>query len=425
MFEHFKAISISHKDTPLAVRELLALDEIESRKLLKYLKDFTEISDVLVLSTCNRTEVYYTSQQNKSLDIIKLIGIGKAMEDVSRYHHYFRNIENQEEAIDHLFRVSVGLEAQVAGDLQITNQVKRAYQMSAEEGLAGPLLHRLMHTIFYTNKRVVQETPFRDGAASVSYAATELISELTTHIIDPKILIIGLGEIGADVCKNLSGYNFQNVYVANRTLQTAKSVATNCGFQTLPFENITDQLNDFDVILSSLSGDRFKINRAQISRFEIPGYKYFIDLGVPRSIEQEVEELSGVVLYNIDNIKSKTSQALSKRLKAIPRVEAIIEESIQEFSRWTKEKSISPTINKLKNALEKIRQEEVARYMKELDIEEKKRLEKITKGMMQKIIKLPVLQLKAACKRGQANSLIDVLNDLFNLEEEKDKITRD
>ena len=147
MFEHFKAISISHKDTPLAVRELMALDEAQSRKLLKYIKDFTDISDVLVLSTCNRTEVYYSNPEDKSLEIIKLIGIEKAIENVSRYHHYFRCIEKQEEAIEHLFRVSIGLEAQVVGDLQISNQVKRAYQLSSEEGLAGPMLHRLMHTV--------------------------------------------------------------------------------------------------------------------------------------------------------------------------------------------------------------------------------------------------------------------------------------
>ena len=145
-------------------------------------------------------------------------------------------------------------------------------------------------------------------------------------------------------------------------------------------------------------------------------YKYFIDLAVPRSVEPEVEQLPGVMLYNIDTIRSRANAALARRMEAVPTVEAIIDESVAEFNDWSKEMVVSPTINKLKNALEQIRQEEMARFTKQLSQEEAAKMDKITSSMMQKIIKLPVLQLKAACKRGEAETLIDVLNDLFNLE---------
>src|SRR5205085_7950712 len=123
--------------------------------------------EILVLSTCNRTEVYYSSDSDLHLDIIKLIGIQKGISNIFQYKEYFSVINDHMLAIQHLFNVSIGLESQVVGDIQIINQVKNAYQWSADAGVAGPFLHRLMHTIFFTNKKVVQETPFRDGAASV------------------------------------------------------------------------------------------------------------------------------------------------------------------------------------------------------------------------------------------------------------------
>ena len=123
------------------------------------------------------------------------------------------------------------------------------------------------------------------------------------------------------------------------------------------------------------------------------------------------------MVYNIDHIRNRADEALHRRLAAIPQVETIIKQALVEFNDWSKEMVVSPTINKLKNALEQIRREEMGRYMKTLTPEESEKIDKITRGMMQKIIKLPVLQLKAACKRGEAETLIDVLNDLFNLEQ--------
>ena len=139
-------------------------------------------------------------------------------------------------------------------------------------------------------------------------------------------------------------------------------------------------------------------------------------MAVPRSVAEDVENITGAIVYNIDNIQMRADEAMRKRLQAIPHVENLISEALQEFSSWTQEMEVSPTINKLKNALEQIRKEEIARFVKELTPMEEEIVDKISKNMMQKIIKLPVIQLKAACKRGEANTLIDVLNDLFDLE---------
>ncbi len=418
MHKHFKAVSLSYKSAPLNIRELVSFDEEACKRLLKYFKEFTPIVEALVLSTCNRTEVYYSSEKDLSEDIVKLIALERSIDDISTYKDFFVVINQHQDALQHLFDVSMGLEAQVIGDLQISNQVKKAYQWSADEDMAGPFLHRLMHTIFFTNKRVVQETSFRDGAASVSYAAVELIGELTAAVPVPKVLIVGLGEIGEDVCRNLEYLKNKEVFVANRTYEKAEAIATECGYKAIPFDTIYDVLREADVVISSVANKEPIIKKEHLQTGESLSFKYLLDLSVPRSIEKEVEEVHGTLLYNIDDIQSKTSEALEKRLAAIPQVKALIAASTVELLDWSKEMEVSPTINKLKNALEQIRQEEIARHLKGMSTDDSKLVEKVTKSMMQKIIKLPVLQLKAACKRGEAETLIDVLNDLFDLEKQ-------
>ncbi len=421
MYQNFKALSLSFKNAPIQIREQVSLSDEAVGRLLHYFKEFTSVSDVLVLSTCNRTEVYYLSEKELTEDIIKLIGIEKGISNFDHILPFFDIINDHQKAIHHLFHVAMGLEAQVVGDIQISSQVKRAYQSSADLQLAGPFLHRLMHTIFFTNKRVIQETTFRDGAASVSYAATELVKTLTAEIINPRILVVGVGEIGEDVCKNLIGNTKLSVKITNRTEDKAEKLAAECNFQTHPFTELWEAVNEADVIITSIGSETPIFTKNKVDELDILSFKYFIDLSVPRSVGIDVEENPAAIVYNVDSIKSKADAALEKRVKAIPQVENIITEAIAEFNDWSKEMIVSPTINSLKNALEQIRQEEMARFLKEINESENDLVDKVTKSMMQKIIKLPVLQLKAACKRGEAETLIDVLNDLFDLEKQSDK----
>lgn len=417
MFRNYKAIGISYKSCPIEIREILFLDEGQAKHLVRLIKETTNATDVLVLSTCNRTELYYASDEDISIELIKCLGVIKGLLNIGEYKNYFIFLNDNQEAVKHLFDVAMGLEAQVVGDIQISNQVKKAYQWSADEDVAGPFLHRLMHTIFFTNKRVIQETSFRDGAASVSYAATELVGELADNFTAPEILVLGLGEVGSDVCRNLKASAYTNIKITNRTIDGAEQLAEECGFEVIPFEDSAQAIKDADIVLSSIGRSTSLITYDFVQSMDIT-YKVFIDLAVPRSIEPSVDEIPGALVYNVDNIQNKASKALQKRIAAIPQVEQIINEAIAEFNDWSKEMIVSPTINKLKNALEDIRKQELARYLKNADDQEAKILNEVSKGMMQKIMKLPVLQLKAACKRGEAESLIEVLNDLFNLNQQ-------
>src|SRR5690554_1497956 len=418
MHNKFRALSLSYKVAPVEIREIISLDEKDVHSILLKLKEFFSVTDTLILSTCNRTEVYYSHELDLSTEIIKLIGLEKGLGDVVSYLDYFRIFNDDREAIQHLFKVAMGLEAQVVGDMQISNQVKRAYQSSADLGIAGPFLHRLMHTIFFTNKRVVQETSFRDGAASVSYAAVELIEELTSNTFQPRILLVGVGEIGEDVARNMVHIPNAQVSISNRTFQKAKELADEFNFKVVPFEDCYEAMEEADVVVSSVTMAEPFITKSLVKALDIKSYKLFVDLSVPRSIETSIEDVPGAILYNVDNIKSKATEALEKRLASVPQVEAIIEESIDEFYNWKKESMASPTINKLKNALELIRKEELERYLKNADAKEYAIIDKITKSMMQKILKVPVVQLRAACQRDQAEQMIDLISDLFDLEKD-------
>ncbi|MDX2190347.1 MAG: glutamyl-tRNA reductase [Bacteroidota bacterium] len=418
-----KVVSISYKKAPIEVRELFSYDENGCKRLLSILKERFDLTEALVISTCNRTEVYYNSPFDLNKQIIQFLSEETEFSQYNNVSEYFIAISNPTEAAKYLFEVSLGLHSQVLGDLQISGQAKDAYQWSADMDMAGPILHRLMHSVFFTNKRIVQETNFRDGAASVSYAAAELIDDITQGIKTQKILLLGTGEIGADVAKNLVEFGYTNISICNRTKSNAIELASNLkniDAQIFDFDKLKEAIYQSDIIISAIQVSSPLINNETLKQINILNHKYFIDLSVPRSIDEEIENIHGVLLYNIEELNKKASIAQSKRLESIPKVKLIIDEALSEFNNWSKEMEFSPLIHKIKGALENIRTEELDRFNKQLTENELKLVETITKNIIQKVIKLPVIQLKAACKRGDADNLAEVLSELFDLEKQKE-----
>jgi len=412
----FKSVSISHRTAPLTIREMVALNEDESKAFAIKCKDLFGLNELLIVSTCNRTELYYTAIENISEELVKALLIEKGIQINAEFLNYFKYLNETEDSLRHLFEVATGLQSKVVGDLQIPNQIKKAYQLAADLNLAGPYLHRLMHTIFYSNKRVAQETSFRDGAASVSYATVALAEELSQAIPQPKVLILGLGEIGLDVCKNMEEKDFAEFTIMNRTQENAEKIAQGMPFRVAPFADLWEEISKADIIISSVRTENPIITLEEIKKLQVLSFKYFIDLSVPRSIEDGIEKNPGILLYNIDSLKERADEALAARMASVPDVRVIIEESIVSFNDWSKEMEVSPTIHKLKSALENIRKEEINRHIKGLNKDEIEKLEKITANLVQKIMKQPILHLKAACKRGESEKMVDILNELFNLE---------
>ncbi len=414
----FRAVRLTHTYATVEIRELLYLSEGQCKNIMVKLKDLFGITEALIFSTCNRTEVFYVDERDLSEEIISLLCVAKGLLEVDTYKRYFEVLNEEEEVVRKLFEVSMGLESSVLGDLQISNQIKKAYIWANEQGMAQAYLHRLLHTIFHANKRVHQETPFRDGAASVSYASAELAYNLTQHLTFPKVLVLGIGEMGKDVAFSLDLDHFEQIDLCNRTISKAQALALDCDAGVIPIEKLGEVVSEYDVILSCVSVEEPILRRDMFASKVKPSI--VIDLCVPRSVGQEVDELSHVIVYGIDEIQEMTAQALERRKAAIPEVKAIIEEEARGFMKWRTQLSISPTIQRMKEALEDIRKEELARYLKKSNAEESQLVENVTRSIIQKIIKLPVLQLKEACRRGDQDNLIQALHDIFNLERQQE-----
>ncbi|WP_462247334.1 glutamyl-tRNA reductase [Ekhidna sp.] len=411
--EGFRALGLSYKTAPLEVREKVTFNDVEASQFMTKLKETLSIEEALLVSTCNRTEFYYNSNTDIDNEVLSVIASFKAIssEELMKYFNFYKD----EEAAKHLFNVSLGLESQVLGDIQISNQVKRAYQQSADLELAGPHLHRLMHTIFFANKRVVQETRLQDGTASVASVAVDLIKGFVGNIEDPRIALVGLGEIGQNVLENLDGIE-ASITLVNRTKSKAEKLADGKNIKVLELSDLNQALSENDVIISAVSTASPIISASNFGEGVL--HKLLIDLSVPRSMSDDLDTVPGISLYNVDQLSERTEKARKLREQAIPSAQEIVEEELLGFNSWKSEMGVSPTIQRLKSTLDQIRKEELARH-KKLSDKEMELLEVVTKSMIQKVIKLPVLQLKAACKRGEAETLVGVLNDLFNLESEE------
>jgi len=417
MNQRFKVVSLTHQQAPLAIRELLALDEAACRRLLLVLSRELGLADVLVLSTCNRTEVYYSAARDQRAAILGALARLQNLPDAAQIAPYFTSITSARAAVQHLFEVAMGLDAQVLGDQQVGHQVKQAYQWAADADAAGPFLHRLLHTVFFTHKRVRQETGFCDGAASVAYAALQLVEDLTAHLASPRVLLVGAGAFGADVARYFGASSrFAHVTVCNRTRAKAEALAAGCGLFVLDFADLARGIQDADVVVCSVAAPTPVITPALLAPAAVLSHKYFVDLSVPRNVDAAVEAVPGVLLYPLDAIQSKASAAAARRLAAVPQVRAIIAESLAGLQDWSAELAVSPTIQKLKNALEQLRQDEMKRFGKRMSPAEADLLDEITRSLMQKVLKQPVLQLKAACKRGESGQLAELLSELFDLE---------
>lgn len=420
MQRQFKAFSLSHRNAPLNVRELFALDKDDIHNLLHYFKEFTEVRELMIVSTCNRVEVYYSADQDFTWEIIKRLGVERNIADVIAFQDYFKFFNHPQQALKHLFYMAMGLESRVMGDLQIISQVKTAYQMSADAGTAGPFLHRAMHTIFSTHKRVTKETEFKHGGASVPYTTVKLIQELVLFFKNPRILLLGSGKMSSEICQSLSKNGFKDVWWSNRSYKKVQTLADQYGFQALTLKQGLREIGEFDIIVSALAVKQPLIGCSLIKK-RTDKNQYFIDLSVPRSIAPEVEKISGIQVYNIDSIQEQVSNLLKERRQWIPQVMSIIDESIYGLNKWSQEMALAPAIKKMKQALEQIRQQELKRYLKDVTSENREIVELVTKSMIHKIVKLPMLKLKTQCLRDQAEHLNEVLVQIFDLENQSKK----
>ncbi len=411
MDQNLRILALSHKTAPVEVREKYALGETEKEILFQGLKDIFGIREALFLSTCNRTELYYFHDQNLSAELINYLSTLSRVNSIF-YSNYF-DTHHGTAAIEHLFRVSMGLESKVLGDLEIYGQVKKAYQVSVDCGLADVMMHRLLHKVFYCHKSVNQNTNFKCGAASISYNAVSALLNHPKLDADSRVLVLGAGKMGTDICSHLSKKNCKNISITNRTNSKAYSLAEELEFGFVPFSRHAQELKNFDSVISSIESEEVLYG---IDDFENSRVSLLIDVSSPRSIDPNVGRF-GIDLLNVDDLGKVVDEVMEQRLAEVPQVEKVIEECVSEFKKWSEELGFTDQVKKFKTTLEEIRKQTLKASLKNATKQEHELVEQVTRQMIQKVIKLPVLQLKTACRRGESDVLSEALNELFNLEQ--------
>lgn len=393
-------------------RERVALSAEEQVLLYQQAIQLLPVEDFFVLSTCNRTELYFTPFEGAEEKVVALLRLVKNDNTLSA--DCFRVIKDTTQSCLRLFEVAVGLRSGILGDIQIIHQVKNAYQLACDMDTAGPFLHRLLHSAFFIHKKVASETSFKSGQVSIASVVTDKIRGQLPISKSDHILVLGTGSTGLKVIENIQASGYSNITIANRTLEKASAIALEKGVNVLPFDEALKKAHQYNVIISAVQVGEVLLTAEDLHQQE---KTYVFDLSVPRSVDLDAGKVSNVMLWNIDKLQEASSKTLEQRKAAVPDVREIIASHLDELAVWSRQLDMKPVIHQFKTLLNDIRRQEINRHMKKLAPEQVEVLEQITSNIADKILKYPVLHLKQGCLRDEYDtSSIQALRDLFDLE---------
>ena len=416
------AIGISHNTAPLEIRERMWLSDDEIRAALPRLKAEKHFDECVLVSTCNRTELYGLSAGAAPDDgtLTRLLIAAKGSPDGVGGNHF--TSAHAGRAVQHLFRVAAGIDSMVIGDIQILAQIKDAFVMARESGTVGPVLGRLMQATLHVGKRVRTETSICEGAVSVSYAAVELASKIYADLSRKSVLLVGAGETGELTLRHLQAKGIGRVAIANRTREKAEALAAAFGGSAVEYDRIAEALRTADIVITSVTAPAYvvgpdEVHRVMRQRSNNP--LFIIDIGVPRNVHPAAGKIDNVFLYDIDALSSVVDRNLEKRKGEIPKVTRIIREELAEFFRWQNSLEIGPTIQEFRQQVESIRAEEVRRNLNRFRAEDRELLELVTRRIVNKILHHPTTVLKQEAESGghgeEMVRRVGVLRELFGL----------
>ncbi|CAN2041561.1 Glutamyl-tRNA reductase [Candidatus Magnetomoraceae bacterium gMMP-15] len=413
-------IGLNHKTAPVEVRECLSFSEEDIDIALESLKT-KAISEVILISTCNRIEILLTTEnQNDAITQIKnfLCSFGNISLnefDSSLYIH------EEDDAVKHIFRVASSLDSMILGEPQILGQMKDAYKLATVKKTSGVILNRLLHRTFFVAKRVRSETGIGDHAVSISYAAIELGRKIFGSLEDKKVLLIGAGEMAELAIEHLIRHKSGLIFVANRTLERGIELADRFKGTAISFEEIENYLKEVDIIISSTGAPSFVLNREHVKK-AMKARKnsplFLIDIAVPRDIDPEINRLSNAYVYDIDDLKGVIDENIEERNQEAVKAERIIDEAVIRFREWRESLNIVPTIKDLKKKMEDIARGEIKKTINALshaNEEDYKALERMSHAMINKFLHDPILFLRGNGSHGEMNDYIDITRKLFNL----------
>ena len=409
-------VGLSHKSAPIAVRERVALSGEALKEALLQLKGMDGVEEAMVISTCNRVEVYVVGS---GLEPAKRFFLDRA--DEAREHLYeHRGFE----AVRHLFRVSASLDSMVLGEQQILGQVKEAYGLASAVQAAGSTISRLCNRAFATAKRVRSETEIGRGATSVSAVAVELVEKIFGDLQGRGVLLVGAGKMGALSAKALSDIGAVRILVTNRSPEKAAALAEQVGGQAEPWEKLPDLLTATDVVLVSTGAPQYVITRdlaVAVMKARRQRSICFIDVAVPRNVDPACGDLSNVYAYDIDDLQKVVHQTQQSRAEEAIRAEGIIESEVTAFARERETRAALPVLAALRRRAEDIARAEAERTLAavggNLDDKARRSVEAMAKAIVNKLLHGPTARLKEAAASGD-DTLPGAAAELFGIGDE-------
>ena len=416
-------IGVCYKTAPVEIREQFAVATSEIVPFAEKLQSETGISDVVVLSTCNRTEIYF-SQDIYEFDsaALKVYRSLKHFKEIHEKHwHLFYSYKN-EEAVQHLFKVASGLQSMVIGEDQIMMQLKEAYVHCTEAALTDAILMRMFQKSFETSKRVRTETEIKMGATSISSATVQKCYSTFDNLSDKRILLIGAGDTGNLVLQSMHKNHVQRITVTNRTASKAEALAKKYECTVLPFAQMPSHLFLYDIIILATGSKTPLINHAMIEETNTKRAEKFqmmIDISVPRNIDADVSDLKNIQLYTIDDLAEVVNVSMEKRLGNVDAANEIIDESVAEFSEWWASRSLRPAIKNITSHLSEVTKNEVENYQKVKSTEMQEAIDEFSKHISQKLTRMFITNLKEMTSNGKNIESLKFVNDLFNISEKE------
>lgn len=412
-------VGVSHRTAALPVREALAFSREARAAALRQLCDHAGAGEAMILSTCNRVEIYARCpgpDAAQALESFLCAFHDRTPESLAQAVYRVSGPE----AVHHAFRVASSLDSMVIGETQILGQVKEAYEAAEAAGTLGSMLGALRNRSIATARKARTETGIGAGAVSVAYVAVELARKIFGQLTGKNVVLVGAGKMSELAARHLVSGGAAATVVASRTMERATELAASLGGRVLPLDQLRDALAVADIVISGTGAPGLVIRTADVEAARARRQRplFLIDIAVPRDIEDTVTRLPGVFLYDLDNLRSVADANLRERKKQASAAEALVEKEARDFVDWEKSRDVVPLLVELRKRADEIRKGEIEKVrgrLGPLSPEQEQALEAATSAIVNKLLHPPTIQLKEASRSGHGSEQISLIRKLFGL----------
>ncbi len=413
-------VGVNHRGASLDVRERLAYRSTEAVPALEALRAASSAREAVMLSTCNRTEVYVVENDRDAVPNVWSAFAGKLGRDASEFGY----VRRDRDAVTHLFRVASGLDSMILGEAQIHGQVRDAWELCRSQ--SGPLLNRLFQTSLLVAGRVRSETSVSRGAASVSSAAVQLAKQIFGALNGKRAMVLGAGEMAELALECLVDQGVRAAIVANRTFERAQELAERYGAAAMHVDECWPALADVDVLVCSTAAPRAVVSVEHVrpalgTRGDRP--LCILDIAVPRDVDLAVRRLENVFLYDLDDLQAVVAANIERRRSDMPTAEQLIGGEVDRYWDWVAGLAAVPTLTEMRSRMESVREREVSdalRRLEHLAPAERAVVEELSRSLMNKFLHEPSVRLRAAASNGRGLGVVDTVRYLFGLERSGD-----